>query len=100
MVGEPVEVAIVFVNSGNTPAYKVNTYSRGGPTEEPFHFWVAEIKHGGTQHGAHSSGILGPHGDTNTQVFSTVFPLIADGLELIRNKPYHARGSGFLSGYF
>jgi hypothetical protein len=100
IVGEPVEVTIIFVNSGNTPAYKVNTYSRGGPREEPFRFSVAEIKHEGSQHGTHSKGILAPLGDTTTQVFSSGFPLTDDGLKLTKTKPYHAWGVVFYQDIF
>src|SRR5260370_5940620 len=37
-VGEPMEIKLVLVNSGNTPAYNVVCYATGGIQEEPFSF--------------------------------------------------------------
>jgi hypothetical protein len=98
IVGENIEVAVIFTNNGNTPAYNVDTYSRGGAREEPFSFARDEIKTG-FQHGIHSKGILAPD-DVMTQVFGTDIPLTISNLARLKRKPYHAWGVIFYQDIF
>jgi hypothetical protein len=97
-VGEKIEVTVIYSNSGNTPAYNVDTYSRGESREEPFSFIRDEIATG-FQHGVHSKGILAPRDDM-AQVFGTDIPLTIGALAGLRTKPYHAWGVIFYQDIF
>jgi hypothetical protein len=100
VVGQPIEVTVIFTNSGITPAYDVNFYSRGGPRSDPFTFSASDIVNDAFQHGVFSQGILAPHGGTTKQIFGSRFPLDEQGIELIRTKPYHAWGVVFYQDIF
>jgi hypothetical protein len=99
-VGELMEVTIVFSNSGNTPAYDIDTYSRAGPRKEPFQFTIQEMRESGAEHGVASKGILAPNGDSTRQVFSSRFPLTEEGIEVLKDRPYHAWGVVFYRDIF
>jgi membrane protein implicated in regulation of membrane protease activity len=98
IVGEKIEVTIIFTNDGNTPAYNVDTYSRGGGRKEPFSFARDEIKTD-FPHGVPSKGILAPH-DVVTQVFGTDMRLTTSDLARMRRTPYHAWGVVFYQDIF
>lgn len=93
-VGELIEVTIVFTNSGNTPAYNINTYTKAGTRKEPFQFTIQEVVNVNSREtsGIASSGILAPNGDSTKQVIQSRIPLTQASFHLLKVQPYHAWG--------
>jgi len=99
-IGELIEAQVVFVNTGNTPAYQVDSFTKGGMRREPFTFSISDLVKESPDDGIKSGGILGARQDTYTQIVKSRALLTDIGIEREKHLPYHVWGVVFYTDIF